>query len=149
MPNKPSGRPSRFLVEVEPVIRAALLGAGGKSRRVAPTARRGANDAPTAESRQGASLVLALNEALLLQALAEFAQALSKPVRRGAVEEPDHRHRRLLRVCRRPSGHRTTEEHDEFAPSHVEFPAPETSRNQPCQPTARSGCRGSLDGSLG
>ncbi len=56
MPNKPSGRPSRFLVGVEPVIRAALLGAGGKSRRVAPTARRGANDAPTAESRQGASL---------------------------------------------------------------------------------------------
>src|SRR6266446_2084999 len=56
MPNKPSGRPSRFLVGVEPVIRAALLGAGGKSRRVAPTARRGANDAPTAEPRQGASL---------------------------------------------------------------------------------------------
>ena len=36
--------------------------------------------------------VLALNEALLLQALSEFAQPLSKPVRRGAVEEPNHRH---------------------------------------------------------
>ena len=42
--------------------------------------------------------VLALNEALFLQALAEFAQPLTKPVRRGAVEEPDHRHCRRLRA---------------------------------------------------
>src|SRR5262249_9402536 len=42
--------------------------------------------------------VLALNEALLLKALAEFAQALSKPVRRGAAEEPDHRHCCRLRA---------------------------------------------------
>ena len=45
--------------------------------------------------------VLALNVAGLLQALAEPTQTLRVPaVRRCGVEEPDHRHRRLLRARR-------------------------------------------------
>src|SRR5262245_63849444 len=63
--------------------------------------------------------VLALNEALLLQALTEFAQALSKPVSRGAAEEPDHRHRRLLRPRRKRPCSRAAEQRDELAaPDH-------------------------------
>jgi len=40
------------------------------------------------------------------------------------MEEPDHRHRRLLRArCDRPSRH-ATEQCDELAPPHTEHGAP-------------------------
>jgi hypothetical protein len=42
---------------------------------------------------------LALDIAVLLQPLPESAQQLCVPVRRLGVEEPDHRHRWLLRAC--------------------------------------------------
>ena len=39
------------------------------------------------------------------------------------VEEPDHRHRRLLRACReRPRGRRAAEHTEKFAPPHVSTP---------------------------
>src|SRR4029450_11391998 len=63
--------------------------------------------------------VFALNVAGVLQALAEPAQTLSEPVRGLAVEESDHRHRRLLPPRRqRPRRRRTAEQRDELAPSH-------------------------------
>ena len=41
-------------------------------------------------------------------------------VKRCTAEQPNHRHRRLLRTSRkRPHRRRTTEKCDEFAPSHV------------------------------
>ena len=61
--------------------------------------------------------VLALDIAGFLQALAECAQTVRDRVRRFAVEEPDHRHRRLLRARReRPRGRRAAEQRDELAP---------------------------------
>jgi len=52
--------------------------------------------------------VLTLDEARLLQALAEGAQAIRVSVRRCGVQKPDHGHRRLLRPRReRPRGRPT------------------------------------------
>src|SRR5262249_47024446 len=64
--------------------------------------------------------VLALDEARLLQAPGEKTAQVRKRVRRLAVEEPDHRHRRLLpsrrdRACGRCAG----EQRDELAAFHV------------------------------
>src|SRR5262249_45808584 len=65
--------------------------------------------------------VLALDIAGVFEALAECAQTVRvRVVRRCGVEEPDHRHRRLLRArgerpCSRSA---TTEECDERAPPH-------------------------------
>ena len=62
--------------------------------------------------------VLALDIAGLLQALAKSAQTVRDHVRRLAVEEPDHRHRRLLRPRRqRPRRRRAAEQRDELAAS--------------------------------
>ena len=42
-----------------------------------------------------------------------------EPLRRRAVEKPNHRHRWLLRACReRPCGCRPADKRDEFAPPH-------------------------------
>jgi hypothetical protein len=63
--------------------------------------------------------VLALDEARLLQALAECPQLVRVRLRRSGVEEPDHRHRRLLRARRkRPRYRRAAEQCDERAPPH-------------------------------
>jgi hypothetical protein len=44
-------------------------------------------------------------------------------ISRVGVEEPDYRHRRLLRPCRnRPSRRRAAEQRDELATSHVGRP---------------------------
>ena len=63
--------------------------------------------------------VLALDIAASLEALAKYAQTV-RSVRRCGVEEPDHRHRRLLRVRGvRPSGGRAAEKGEELPPPHV------------------------------
>src|SRR5262245_32077817 len=63
--------------------------------------------------------VLTLECAGFLQALAERCEERLKPVRRRAVEKPDHRHRRLLRPRReRPCRCRTAEQRDELAAFH-------------------------------
>jgi hypothetical protein len=62
--------------------------------------------------------VLALDIGGVFEALAKCAQAFREPVRRYAAEEPDDRHRRLLRARRqRPRG-RAAEQRDELAASH-------------------------------
>src|SRR5262245_17125330 len=61
--------------------------------------------------------VLALDIAGILEASAEGAYALRKHVRRRGVEEPDHRHRRLLRARRkRPRRRSAAEQRDELPP---------------------------------
>src|SRR5438034_10557265 len=64
--------------------------------------------------------VLTLDEAGFLQSLAECAQApFHDGFRRCGAEEPDHRHRRLLRPCReRPRGCGAAEQRNEFAAPH-------------------------------
>ena len=64
--------------------------------------------------------VLALDIAALLQGLAKYAQIVRvRRVRRCGAEEPDHRHRRLLRArCERPRRRRAAEQRDELAPPH-------------------------------
>ena len=63
--------------------------------------------------------VLALDEACFLQALAERGHEVRRVGERRAAEEPDHRHRRLLRARReRPRRRRAAEQRDELAPSH-------------------------------
>src|SRR5262245_2379088 len=65
--------------------------------------------------------VLALDVAGVFEALAKSAQAIRQRVRRPAVEQPDHRHRRLLRPrCQRPGDCRAAEQRDELAPRYVE-----------------------------
>src|SRR5262245_53616643 len=61
--------------------------------------------------------VLALNETRLLEALPESAQKLF--VLRYGGEDPDHRHRRLLRARRKgPCRSRAADERYEIAPLH-------------------------------
>src|SRR5262249_28833865 len=63
--------------------------------------------------------ILSFDEAGMLQALLECAQAVSERLGRGAVEEPDHWHRGLLRPRRqRPRRRRAAEHRDELAPRH-------------------------------
>ena len=63
--------------------------------------------------------VLSLDIACVLEALAECAQMFGVALRRLAVEEPNHRHRRLLRARReRPRHHSAAEQRDELAPLH-------------------------------
>jgi hypothetical protein len=59
--------------------------------------------------------VLALDIAGFLQALAKSTQRLDECIMRLAVEEPDHRHRRLLRPCRERPRRRAAEKRDELA----------------------------------
>jgi len=71
--------------------------------------------------------VLALDIAGILQALAECAQKVRGRVRRCGVEEPDHRHRRLLRARdERPRHRRATKHTEKFTTSdadcHANFP---------------------------
>src|SRR5262245_16424306 len=64
--------------------------------------------------------VLALDEALLFQPLAEGPHAVGVAVGRCGVKETDHRHRRLLRPrCERPRHRRATNKRDELAALHV------------------------------
>src|SRR5215470_12292512 len=63
--------------------------------------------------------VLVLDVAAVLEALAECAQSVCTGVRRSLFEEPDHRHRRLLRAAReRPTSSRAAEKRDEVAALH-------------------------------
>src|SRR5262249_23343328 len=62
--------------------------------------------------------VLGLDIAVILQALAKCWQYNVRERARLAVEEPNHRHRTLLRACRdRPRRH-AAEQRDELAPPH-------------------------------
>jgi hypothetical protein len=71
--------------------------------------------------------MIALDVAGFAQALAERAQTARPQVRRFGAEEPDHRHRRLLRARHEwPSSGRAAEKHDELAPLHVLPQAQET-----------------------
>src|SRR5262249_5931274 len=66
--------------------------------------------------------VLALDIAGVLQAKAECAQTVRDRVRRPAIEETDHRHRRLLRSrSERPRG-RCAEYAEELTPFHRPMP---------------------------
>src|SRR5262249_51166736 len=63
--------------------------------------------------------VLTLDIAVLLQALAKSAQAVLEHLRRCGTEEPNDRHRPLLRPRRkRPSGRRAAKQRDELPPLH-------------------------------
>src|SRR5262249_22480769 len=60
--------------------------------------------------------VLALDISGVFKSLAESAQPVRKPIRRLAIEEPNHRHRRLLRPHRqRPHRCRAAEQRYELA----------------------------------
>src|SRR2546429_420600 len=64
--------------------------------------------------------ILPLAVAGLGQTLAERSHSRCRLVGRPAADEPDHRHRRLLRARReRPRGRCAAEERDERAPRHV------------------------------
>jgi hypothetical protein len=60
--------------------------------------------------------VLALDIADLLQALTKCAQTVRQFVRRSLIEEPDHRHRLLLRARRNRPRHRAAKKRNEIAP---------------------------------
>src|SRR5262249_32977834 len=63
--------------------------------------------------------VLALNIAAFPQAAQECGQKVSPADRRGAAQQPDDRHRALLRARReRPRGCSAAEQRDEMAPLH-------------------------------
>src|SRR5262245_11029875 len=63
--------------------------------------------------------VLAFDKARRAQALAESTQTDRIRIRADGREKPDHRHPRLLRVCReRPRGSGAAENCDELAPPH-------------------------------
>src|SRR5215472_7929681 len=64
------------------------------------------------------SHVFALDIAGFAQALPECAQTARELVRRAAAKISDHRHRRLLRVCRQRPSRRAAEQRDELAPPH-------------------------------
>src|SRR6516165_1434403 len=61
--------------------------------------------------------VLALDISGVFKSLAESAQPVRKPIRRLAIEEPDHRHR-LLRARREWPRRRAAKQRGEFAPLH-------------------------------
>ena len=64
--------------------------------------------------------VLAVDVTGLLEALEERREEGRITLRRRAVEESDHRHRRLLRPCHeRPRCHRPAEQRDELTPSQI------------------------------
>src|SRR5262249_35991358 len=63
--------------------------------------------------------VLTLHITTFLQATVKTAQTVRGRLRRVTVEEPDHRHRRLLRARReRQCRRRAAEQRDELAPPH-------------------------------
>ena len=63
--------------------------------------------------------VLALDMTGFLQTLAKSAQTVHVRAGRRAVQEPDHRHRLLLRPRRQRPCRRACKSRDELAPSHV------------------------------
>src|SRR5262245_19465677 len=67
--------------------------------------------------------IASLDIAGCAQAMVERAKQVREPLRRFAVKEPDHRHRRLQRARRkRPRGSRATEQRDELATFHGAIP---------------------------
>src|SRR5262249_45116755 len=53
------------------------------------------------------------------ESLAESSHSIYEPLRRAKLEQPDHRHRRLLPPCReRPSSRCAAEQRDERAPPY-------------------------------
>src|SRR5262249_48037712 len=81
--------------------------------------------------------VLALDIAGVLEALAKRAQTVRHHVGRSAVEEPDHRHRRLLRARRkRPRNGSAGQKADEISTTdwtaqHVFSPRCRSASSQP------------------
>ena len=68
--------------------------------------------------------VFTFGKSELFQALAECAETARHGIRRSAVEEPDYRHRRLLRArSKGPRDRRTAEKRDEFASPHIPLPS--------------------------
>src|SRR5262245_21440049 len=64
--------------------------------------------------------VLAFDKAPVFQTLTERSQELRVVAGRPGAEEPNHRHRRLLRLRReRPRGRRAREKGDELAALHL------------------------------
>src|SRR5262245_34113163 len=62
--------------------------------------------------------VLTLEISGLLEALKKRRHQVGGALDRSAPEEPDHRHRRLLRACRERPSRRAAEQRDEFAAFH-------------------------------
>src|SRR6516162_5602021 len=62
--------------------------------------------------------VAALDIPGFVEALADRGHHGCVPLRRPAVEEPNHRHGRLLPACRKRPCCRAAEQRDEFAPLH-------------------------------
>jgi hypothetical protein len=69
--------------------------------------------------------VLTLDEASLLQAIAERGHEMRHINERCTAEKPNHRDRWLLRACRERPRRRAAEHGDEFPPPHVRSPQPE------------------------
>src|SRR5215471_16188168 len=62
--------------------------------------------------------VLTLDKACFSQAMTDGGHEVWIVAGRPGTEEPDQRHRRLLRPCRKRPRRRATEQRDELAPSH-------------------------------
>src|SRR5262249_32307482 len=84
--------------------------------------------------------VLALDIAIILQALAKCGYHNVRQRARLAGEKPDHRHRGLLRTRReRPRGRRAAEQRDEVAALHSITSSPRaTSVGGTVRPSARA-----------
>src|SRR5262249_46988699 len=64
--------------------------------------------------------ILALDITRFSQSGLKSCHHVGRPTARTALEEPDHRHHRLLRACReRPRCRRAAEQRDELAAPHV------------------------------
>src|SRR5262249_20117621 len=89
--------------------------------------------------------IAVLDIADLNEALPERGNGIFECSGRSAVEEPDHRYRRLLRACReRRCGHRAAQKRDELPASHRSPPGskPRTasSHSRPGLGTGQGGC---------
>src|SRR5262249_8406197 len=104
---------------------------GGRGWNVAPRRNDDCYLAPDQIRRQcWQSIVLALGRLVLdcdvltleisglLEALKKRRHQVGGALDRSAPEEPDHRHRRLLRACRERPSRRAAEQRDEFAAFH-------------------------------
>src|SRR5215831_18942447 len=69
--------------------------------------------------------VLATDVTGFSKPVAERIRKARQSIRRPAIDEPDHRHRRLLRACREgPSGRRAAECSQQCAPSDGDWHTP-------------------------
>src|SRR5262249_11341942 len=88
----------------------------------------------------------------LSEALAKSAQTIALSVGRVGVEEPDHRHPRLLRARRERPRRRSAKNGDEFSPSQVDHAASSPGATAIIRPPpavlAQSVCRQLADGGL-